>query len=773
MSLILYRKPDPSRRKPSAALYIAFFLLSFLTINTYYLVFGENNIRYILWTFLAAGYLISIYAHIRFRSYLDILINLLALVFFAIYFRQMIGKIDHFGSILGQLLAVLLVLRSYILFNRDDFFVPLVVSMTIILLCSIPSYESNYIISLQVYFFVIIACLYLLTKAREIDESRLGYFELEKIKKSLKPRREIGMLVLYGVIALLISTTVYLIIPHQAGINRRYTALYRNFFGKKIAELANRPNPDDLAKISSPNEKTETYVGFDENNFTITHGKTIREGDNANDVVMEVQMDYPRYMRAMVWDEYTGGEWKRTGELSQDWELHLKHDPILMGNTVEGVFELQESREVYVDELKANKVEYNGSVTFVKGYNPSSFLFLPWETTSLKIGIDDLWTNASSEIKLKDSKGNSITHGILAYHFTASSYMQSGMEATYLRERSTGHFLERYTQLPESIEEPINGRTIRDLAWQIARQANATTDYEKTITIQKYLKSVGKYSTSPPYCPPEYDVISYFILEVNPKKGHCEIFSSAMAVMLRSLDVPCRIATGYSPGTYAFNRNSYIIREKNAHAWVEVYFPEIGWIEFDPTPNTLWNDTKDRASEVAAVASSLINELYVYSPRQFYTNRIRPFTKRTISLYYFNSGRVLDSLNTWFALELIFNLIIAVVLIASIMIVVLIVRNPPENSAIFKRKSRVYYSQLTETLRQKGNRIAIGATPTEMLMNVRHNYPASSDAIERFLTDFWILNYAPRYLHKDVFKRIKRNYRKAIDSLRKATRIKN
>lgn len=765
MSLILYRKPDPSRRKPSAALYIAFFLLSFLTINTYYLVFGENNIRYILWTFLAAGYLISIYADLRYRSYMDILINILALVFFAIYFNQIIHKISHFGSILGQLLAVLLVLRSYILFNRDDFFVPLVVSMTIILLCSIPSYESNYIISLQVYFFVLIACLYLLTKVREIDENRLGYFELEKIKKNLKPRREIGMLALYGVIALLISTTIYLIIPHQQGINKRYSAHLRNIFGKRIDDLANRPNPEDNTQPSNNSQKTETYVGFDENNFKITHGKTIREGDNADDVVMEVQMDYPRYMRAMVWDEYAGGEWKRTGELNKDWELQLRHDPVR--------FELPEPREIYIDELKANRVEYDGRVTFVKGYNPSSFLFLPWETTSLRIGIDDLWTNESSEIKLKNDKGQPITHGILAYHFKASSYLQSGMEATYLRERSTGHFLERYTQLPESIEKPINGRTIRDVAWDITRKANATTDYEKAITIQKYLKSVGKYSTSPPYCPPEYDVISYFILEINPKKGHCEIFSSAMAVMLRSLDVPCRIATGYSPGTYAFNRNSYVIREKNAHAWVEVYFPEIGWIEFDPTPNTLWNDTKDRASEIVAVASSLINELYVYSPRQFYTNRIRPFIRKSVSLYYYNSGRLLDSLNTWFALELIFNLIIAIVLIASVMLVVLIVRNPPDDSRIFKRKSRVYYSQLTQTLRQKGNRIAIGATPTEMLTTVRHDYPESSDAIERFLTDFWILNYAPRYLHKDVFKRIKRNYRKAIDSLRKASRNRN
>lgn len=770
MSLILYRKPDPTSRKPSAALFIVFFILSFMTVNTYYLVFGETSYRFILWTFLATGYLVSIYTDMRFRPHLELIVNLLALVFFAIYFRHMIQQISNFGSLLGQLLAVLLVLRSYILFSRDDFFVPLVISLTIMLLCSIPSYESNYVISLQFYFFVIIACLYLMAKTKEFDERRLGYFELEKMKKNYNFRREARMLVLFGVVTLFVSTAIYLFIPHQQGMNKRFVRPYKMLFGTNF-EDGESENEIQETVAPKPNSN-DTYVGFNENSFKIAHGKSIREGENANDIVMTVQMDYPRYMRAMVWDKYVGGEWERSSALDWDEEL-LMINPDSVGSHGIGEFEISKPRAISVDELKANRVKYDGRVTFVKGYNPSSYIFLPWESTTLKIGNDDIWITEASEVRVKSSRKGKPIRKIGAYSFSAESYLQSGMEATYLRDQTSGHYFKQYTQLPDITKEKINGNTIESFSQEIIRDANAATDYEKTIAVFNYLKSVGRYSTSPPYCPPEYDIISYFILEVNPKNGHCEIFASAMTLMLRSLEVPCRVATGYTPGSYSFNTNSYVIKEKHAHAWVEVYFPEIGWIEFDPTPNTLWSDTKDKTSEVVAMFSNFINELYVYSPRQFYDNRLKPLAAKSVLLYNYNSGRVISVFNTWFALELIVNTIIAVVIIASIWILVLLIRGRRDESEIYKRKSRIYYSQITQILRQKGTRVAIGATPTDILVTVENDYPDARDSIEQFLLDFWVLNYAPRYQHKEVIKRMRCDYRTALHSLRKSARKKS
>ena len=768
MSIVLYKKQDPSRTKPFEALYIAFFLLSLLTINTYYLVFFEVHYRYILWAFLAVGYMISIFANVNQRTYIDLLINLLAFAFSVFYFRQILDNINNFGSILGQLLAVLLVLRSFVLFNREDFFISLVVSLVIMLLCSIPSYESNYVISLQVYFFVLVTCLYLLSKAREMDEVRLGFYEVEKVRKGFKMNTEAKMLFSLGFISLMLVTAVYLLIPHQQSSGRGNSSQLRKLFGNENPFEKPLEDPNQTDQLGSGSRESETYVGFNEDSFKIASGKTIREGENANDVVMQVQMDYPRYMRAMVWDIYQNGEWKRSGELEDDWPADEKvvedDDYVRQKGHLYG---LKKPREITVEELIQNRIEYEGRVSLMKGYNSTSFLFLPWETTRITINSEKIHTNESSEVKLKTASGNTPTR-IGSYIFSAKSYFPSGMEATYLSQRSSGHFLERYTQLPESVSAPINGRTVKEFTEKIVKKANAATDYEKTLAIFKYLKSVGIYSNDVPAVEPGRDLISYFILEVQPMRGHCEIFSSSMALMLRSLDIPCRIATGYSPGNYAFNKNSYVIREKHAHAWVEVFFPEIGWLEFDPTPNTFWNDARDTTGEMVAAVSNVINELYVYSPDQFYRNRILPFTRKSISWYNYKSGQIIDAVNRLVNVQAIYNMILIIVICAALLAIILTVRKPRDSSIFYKRVSRVYYSQFTDTLRKKGQNIAVGETPSDVFKLVSENYPDAAPTIQDFLTDFWILNFAPRDKHRASIKRIKRNFKKAVDSIRKS-----
>jgi hypothetical protein len=76
--------------------------------------------------------------------------------------------------------------------------------------------------------------------------------------------------------------------------------------------------------------------------------------------------------------------------------------------------------------------------------------------------------------------------------------------------------------------------------------------------------------------------VTYFLFE--RKKGHCEYFATSMAIMLRTLNIPARVVNGFRGGEYNDVTGNYIVRESNAHSWVEVYFPEFGWVTFDPTP---------------------------------------------------------------------------------------------------------------------------------------------------------------------------------------------
>ena len=87
------------------------------------------------------------------------------------------------------------------------------------------------------------------------------------------------------------------------------------------------------------------------------------------------------------------------------------------------------------------------------------------------------------------------------------------------------------------------------------------------------------YDENPPQRP--YPLAAFLF---DTKTGYCQQFSGVMALMLRMGGVPARVASGFSPGSYNSERKDYVVRDTDAHSWVEAYFPPYGWITFDPTP---------------------------------------------------------------------------------------------------------------------------------------------------------------------------------------------
>ncbi len=132
-----------------------------------------------------------------------------------------------------------------------------------------------------------------------------------------------------------------------------------------------------------------------------------------------------------------------------------------------------------------------------------------------------------------------------------------------------------YLQLPASLPSRV-----ARLAVQIA--AGADNPYDQAMRLQDYLRATYKYNLDVPPPPAGRDAVDYFLYEA--PGGFCSYYASAMAVMLRTLGVPARVATGYAMGEYDSNRGSYRVAGAAAHAWVEVYFPSYGWVEFEPTP---------------------------------------------------------------------------------------------------------------------------------------------------------------------------------------------
>jgi hypothetical protein len=135
---------------------------------------------------------------------------------------------------------------------------------------------------------------------------------------------------------------------------------------------------------------------------------------------------------------------------------------------------------------------------------------------------------------------------------------------------------DRYLKLPETVTD----RT-RELASRLAAgQSNA---FDTATAVEEYVRSTIAYNEDIAAPPNDQDVVDYVLFE--SQEGYCEYYASAMAVLLRAESIPSRVVGGYFPAPYDPNEGGHLYREKNAHLWVEAFFPGYGWIPFEPTAN--------------------------------------------------------------------------------------------------------------------------------------------------------------------------------------------
>ncbi len=134
--------------------------------------------------------------------------------------------------------------------------------------------------------------------------------------------------------------------------------------------------------------------------------------------------------------------------------------------------------------------------------------------------------------------------------------------------------LVKYTQLPSSLPPRV-----RELSAILTEEED--NPYDKAKAVETFLRGMTyNLEIDPP--PFGADGVDYFLFE--SKEGYSEYFGSAMAVMLRSVGIPARMISGYSTGDKVPDEDIYIVRDSHSHGWVEVFFPNYGWIPFEPTP---------------------------------------------------------------------------------------------------------------------------------------------------------------------------------------------
>jgi len=279
--------------------------------------------------------------------------------------------------------------------------------------------------------------------------------------------------------------------------------------------------------------------------------------------VFQVETPFGRYWRAVTYDTYNGRSWENTvnrkagydeGELipTTDWsnrEVITQTITLLMptGNVI---FSPPDMRQIDVplDAL----------------VQPMSGTPLPSAdgTTSENEPVEITYARSSRKLEAYDS-------------YTVISNYASVTENA-LRSASTDYppqIIEKYLQLPDDFSTRV-AETARQVA------ADQETVYDKTKTLETFLR--GYTYNDAIAAPPEgADPVEYFLYDI--QQGYCDYYATAMAVMLRSLDIPARTVSGYAEGQEAEEGGLFFVNERDAHTWVEVYFPGNGWIEFEPT----------------------------------------------------------------------------------------------------------------------------------------------------------------------------------------------
>ncbi len=149
--------------------------------------------------------------------------------------------------------------------------------------------------------------------------------------------------------------------------------------------------------------------------------------------------------------------------------------------------------------------------------------------------------------------------------------------AAQLRSAGTGYpawVQSRFLVLPET----LTPRT-RQLAVEITRGLD--NPYDRTVAITRWLRTNIEYSLESGEPPEGAEPIDWFLFDHGV--GFCNWYASSEVLLLRSLGIPARVAAGFAQGTPNESGSAFLVRQRDAHAWPEVYFPEYGWVEFEPT----------------------------------------------------------------------------------------------------------------------------------------------------------------------------------------------
>lgn len=250
----------------------------------------------------------------------------------------------------------------------------------------------------------------------------------------------------------------------------------------------------------------------------------------------------PLYWRAFTYDIYTGDGWRSSATVQS---LYKANQPLEADRTPGHILIQQQ----------VHPVEDLGGTVYAAG--------------------EPLTVNFQSETAWR-SKGDLfgvVLGRAVAYHVDSLIPFVDERTLRAAGQKYPDWLRQRYLALPSDVPDRV-----RALAIELT--APERTPYDRARAIESYLRTFP-YTLDVSRPPVGRDVVDYFLFDL--RTGYCDYYASSMVVLARAAGIPARLVVGYANGTYNLNSKRFVVTEADAHSWVEIYFPDIGWVMFEPT----------------------------------------------------------------------------------------------------------------------------------------------------------------------------------------------
>jgi len=504
---------------------------------------------------ITAGYLFSYLRRNYSNWWLKILLSIGILAAGYIYVHQMVLTTRLHVVILTEMMIYLQVMHSFDLPRRKDLIYSILSAFMLVCVGGVLSRTIGF--GLFLILFITITLL------------MLGLYYFQEVSDRSIVRGSTRSL--YTVIARLLLIlslgfpVFFLLIPRyrtyaltNMPISGHLPQQLQEFSGQLIYPQANFVGADGMdggeftTSALSYLDSEDSYFGFVPN-FDLNN-----RGRLPDHVVMRVKSPRPVYHRGLVFDEFTGHGWKISD---------IKGETISRPSS-KPAFKLSSSGHL---EFSRSHLDFD---TIYQSYylekDMPNIIYAPYLPDMLYFPVQNITIDNMLSIRVPTVLRQGTIYTVLSGIPTPTLKTLRKIPMNYC-----GSTHARYCE-----SKNVTPR-IKKLADLLTGDKPYIVD--KVMSIEKYLTDNYTYDINAPVAPEGENSIDFFLFE--SRSGFCEHFSSAMAVLARESGIPARLVTGFAPGEYNPFTGFFEVRGTDAHAWVEIFFPIIGWVTFDPTPS--------------------------------------------------------------------------------------------------------------------------------------------------------------------------------------------